>query len=171
MMAVRAPIPAALWVYGPDGLVGTLHNTDPLSFSYNDTWLEKPGAAPIHPNLPLSKGQSDSAYVTAFFENLLPEGDQRTVISMREQVSSVFALLARVGGESAGAFTLVPEGEAPQAPVYQALDWKQVRTLIHDGSASGRSRQAWASVLPGTVAKKMRRCRRLERFSRAPSSF
>ena len=140
MMAARAPIPAALWVYGPDGLVGTLHNTDPLSFSYNDAWLVKPDAAPIHPNLPLAGGRFDSAYVTAFFENLLPEGDQRTVISMREQVSSVFALLARVGGESAGAFTLVPEGEAPQAPVYQPLDWEQVRALIHDGGAQSAER-------------------------------
>jgi serine/threonine-protein kinase HipA len=141
-MATRAPIPAALWVHGPDGLVGTLHNTDPLSFSYSDAWIATPGAAPIHPNLPLAPGPSDAPYVAAFFENLLPEGDQRTVISMREQVSSVFALLARVGGESAGSFTLVPEGETPQAPVYQPLTWEQVRVLVHDDGTQSDERAA-----------------------------
>lgn len=41
--------------------------------------------------------------VAAFFENLLPEGEQRRLISLREQLTSVFGLLSRVGGESAGA--------------------------------------------------------------------
>lgn len=141
-MATRAPVPTALWVYGPDGLVGTLHNTDPLAFSYSEAWMATPGVAPIHPALPLAGGMLDSPYVAAFFENLLPEGDQRTVISMREQVSTVFGLLARVGGESAGAFTLVPEGETPQAPVYQPLSWEQVRVLVHDDGAQSEERKA-----------------------------
>ncbi|KQQ87158.1 hypothetical protein ASF77_16310 [Massilia sp. Leaf139] len=104
--------------------------------------MATPGAAPIHPELPLAGGMLDSPYVAAFFENLLPEGDQRTAISMREQVSTVFGLLARVGGESAGAFTLVPEGETPQAPVYQALSWEQVRVLVHDDGAQSDERKA-----------------------------
>lgn len=141
-MATRPPVPNALWVYGPDGLVGTLHNTDPLSFSYSAAWVATPGAQPIHPKLPLAAGPSDAPYVAAFFENLLPEGDQRTVISMREQVSTVFGLLARVGGESAGAFTLVPEGETPRDPVYQSLTWQQVRVLVHDDGAQSEERDA-----------------------------
>ena len=123
-MATRIPIPGALWVYGPDGLVGTLHNTDPLSFSYSAAWLSTAGAVPIHPDLPLVAEASSAPQVAAFFENLLPEGDQRTVISMREHVTTVFGLLARVGGESAGAYTLVAEGEAPQSPIYQPLSWE-----------------------------------------------
>lgn len=31
-------IPDALCVHGPDGQVGTLHNTDPLSFSYSGSF-------------------------------------------------------------------------------------------------------------------------------------
>ena len=73
------------------------------------------------PGLPLAPGQVNTSAVAAFFENLLPEGDQRKVISMREKVSTVFGLLARVGGESPGAFVLVPEGETLQPPVYQHL--------------------------------------------------
>ena len=56
-------IPDALWVYGPDGLVGTLHNTDPLSFSYAETWLATPGAGPIVPGLPLVPGQVETPAV------------------------------------------------------------------------------------------------------------
>ena len=141
-MATRAPMPGALWVYGPDGLVGTLYNTDPLSFSYSATWLSTPGAAPIHPDLPLATEVSSTPHVTAFFENLLPEGDQRTVISKREQVTTVFGLLARVGGESAGAYTLVAEGETLQPPVYQPLSWEQVRALVHSDVAQSEERTA-----------------------------
>lgn len=140
MSSKEAPakrIPDALWVYGPNGHVGTLHNTDPLSFSYSDTWLATPGAEPIVPGLPLAPGQVRTPAVAAFFENLLPEGDQRRVISMREKVSTVFGLLARVGGESAGAFVLVPEGETLQPPIYQHLTWDQVDLLVHaDGAQS-----------------------------------
>ena len=142
MIATRIPLPPALWVYGPDGLVGTLHNTDPLSFSYSAGWLSTPGAVPIHPDLPLAAEASSAPQVAAFFENLLPEGDQRTVISMREHVTTVFGLLARVGGESAGAYTLVAEGETPQSPVYQPLSWEQVRALVHGDAAQLEERAA-----------------------------
>lgn len=141
-MPTRPPLPPALSVYGPEGLVGTLHHTDPLSFSYAETWLQTPGATPLHPRLPLAPGTLDAPYVAAFFENLLPEGDQRSVIGMREQVSTVFGLLARIGGESAGAYTLLPEGETPQAPVYQRLSWEQVGLLVHDDGAQSVERAA-----------------------------
>jgi len=141
-MATRPPIPGALWVYGPEGLIGTLHNTDPLSFSYSDAWLGKLGAEPIHPDVPLRSGTSGTPFIAAIFENLLPEGEQRSVISMREQVSTVFGMLARIGGESAGAFTLLPEGETPQAPVYQQLTWEQVKALIHADAAQAAEREA-----------------------------
>lgn len=134
-------IPDALWVYGPDGLVGTLHNTDPLSFSYAEAWLATPGAKPIVPGLPLTPDRTDMPVVAAFFENLLPEGDQRKLISMREKVSTVFGLLARVGGESAGAFVLVPEGEALQEPIYQHLTWDQVALLVHADGAQSAERE------------------------------
>lgn len=134
-------IPDALWVYGPEGLVGTLHNTDPLSFSYSHTWLATPGAKPIVPGLPLTPDQVETPAVAAFFENLLPEGDQRKVISIREKVSTVFGLLSRVGGESAGAFVLVPEGETLQSPIYQHLTWDQVDLLVHADGAQSTERE------------------------------
>jgi serine/threonine-protein kinase HipA len=98
-MAAPDILPNALWVYGPEGLVGTLHHTDPLSFIYSDAWLAKPAATPIHLCIPRASGQIDTPYVAAFFENQLPEGDPRKLINMCEQVTSVFGLLSRVGGE------------------------------------------------------------------------
>jgi serine/threonine-protein kinase HipA len=140
-MASPNNLPNSLWVYGPDGLIGTLYHTDPLSLIYSDAWLSTPGAMPIHPSIPLAAGQIDTPYVAAFFENLLPEGEQRKLISMREQVTSVFGLLSRVGGESAGAYTLVPVGEQPQAPIYQPLTWEQVNVLVHGNGAQSAERE------------------------------
>lgn len=133
--------PALLQVFGPEGLVGMLHHTDPLSFSYSPSWLDFPGATPLHPGMPLTAGRIDTPYVAAFFENLLPEGEPRRLIGMREQVTSVFGLLSRVGGESAGAYILLPEGEQPQPPVYQPLTWEQVNTLVHASSAQAAARE------------------------------
>lgn len=140
MMAASNAVPKALWVYAADSLVGTLHDTDPLSFTYSQAWLTKPDATPVHSDMPLAAGQNATPYVAAFFENLLPEGEPRKLISMREQVSTIFGLLARVGGESAGAYTLVPEGESLQAPVYQQLSWEQVDVLVHASSAQSAER-------------------------------
>ncbi|NRR31911.1 type II toxin-antitoxin system HipA family toxin [Oxalobacteraceae bacterium] len=154
-MATSDRLPDALWVYGPDELVGTLHHTDPLSFSYSDAWLAKPDATPIHPALPLAAGQIVTPYVAAFFENLLPEGEQRRLISVREQVSSVFGLLSRVGGESAGEYVLVPEGEQPQASTYQALNWEQVNVLLHASAAQADERDAIERAAQGMPTPRM----------------
>ncbi|WUR15059.1 hypothetical protein E7V67_008105 [[Empedobacter] haloabium] len=39
-----ASLPAALSVFGPAGLIGTLLPTEPLSFRYDETWLDTPAA-------------------------------------------------------------------------------------------------------------------------------
>jgi len=129
---IKPSLPATLSVFGPDGQIGVLYPGDPLSFAYCQEWLEKPGRSPLHPEVPLQAGRSQSRHVTAFFENLLPEGDQRKLVTMREHVSSVYGLLSKIGGESAGSIVLLPEGEQPQEPVYQALSWQQVNALVHN---------------------------------------
>jgi serine/threonine-protein kinase HipA len=112
-------------------LGGNAHVNLITTNNYAASKLANPAATRIHPSIPKVAGQIDTPYVAAFFENLLPEGDPRKLISMREQVTSVFGLLSRVGGESAGAYVLVPEGEQPQAPIYQRLSWEQVNVLVH----------------------------------------
>ena len=154
-MATATPLPAELWVVGPDGLVGTLHHTDPLSFSYAATWLAQPFATSIHPSIPLSPEPIQTPYVSAFFENLLPEGEQRNLISLREQVTTVFGLLAKVGGESAGAYVLVPAGEKPAPPIYQQLTWQQVNVLVHAHGAQSDEREKIEHAAQGLPRPRM----------------
>jgi len=130
-MTTQDTRPVALSVFGPEGRIGTLYPDEPLRFAYNSEWLAASAATPLHPDIPLAAGRIDSPFVTAFFENLLPEGDQRKLIISREKVSSIYGLLWKVGGESAGSVVLLPEGEVPQAPVYQQLTWDQVDVLAH----------------------------------------
>lgn len=119
--------PALLSVYLDDEHVGTLYSTSPLAFEYDAAWLASPYARAIDVTIPLQTGKIDSACVYAFFENLLPEGDQRRIISLRHQVTSVFGLLAAVGGDTAGAVVLVPFGERPQAADYRSTTWEQLQ--------------------------------------------
>lgn len=142
MRSKPAQLPVELWVYGPDGLVGTLHQAEPLAFTYAPSWLNDPSATPIHPDIPLSTDRIDTPYVVAFFENLLPEGEPRKLISLREQVTTTFGLLSRVGGESAGAYVLIPAGETPTPPIYQALTWEQVNVLVHANGLQSAEREA-----------------------------
>lgn len=151
----KPELPSALWVYGPEGLVGTLRPSDPLSFAYSEAWLARPGAGRLHPGIPLEPGWTDTPFVAAFFENLLPEGDQRKMVSLREQLTSVYGLLSRVGGESAGAYVLVPEGELPQAPIYQPLTWEQVDVLVHASGARAAERAAIEQAAQGMPQPRM----------------
>jgi serine/threonine-protein kinase HipA len=142
MMDRTDALPSGLSVYMGDDLIGTLHRSDPLGFSYDDAWLGRANATPLHASLPLAPGRNDSPQVHAFFENLLPEGEQRRIISLRHHVSTVFGLLATVSGDTAGSIVLLPEGEAPQPAIYQPLTWEQVDALIHADGALSREREA-----------------------------
>ncbi len=145
----------ALSVYMDNQLVGLLHRTEPLSFTYDPGWLASAEAKPLDPSLPLSPERIDSPHVHAFFENLLPEGDQRRIVALRHQVSSVFGLLATVGGDSAGSIVLLPEGQAPQAPIYQRLTWDQVDALVHNDGKLAREREAIDAAATGMPAPRL----------------
>lgn len=136
-------LPETLSVFGPDKQIGTLYPSDPLSFSYCKEWLASHESAPLHPEIPLREGRSHTRYVSAFFENLLPEGDRRKLISMREQVSSVYGLLSKIGGESAASVVLLPEGEQQKDPIYQTLTWQQLNALVRN---DGKQAQELAEI-------------------------
>jgi serine/threonine-protein kinase HipA len=46
-------------------------------------------------------------------------------------VSSIFGLLLEVGGDTAGSFILLPDGQLPQPPRYKAMTWEQVDRRLH----------------------------------------
>lgn len=106
-----------LSVFAGGQLVGYLQENEryELVFSYTPQWLAKQNNIPLSSSLPLVEKALTSDDVTAFFENLLPEGDVLNFISKAAQISqtNVFGLLERFGGDTAGAFSILPEGMEP----------------------------------------------------------
>lgn len=127
-------LPAALAVFMDGDLVGYLHDEEPLAFTYAEPWRANPRAKPLDHSIPLQGGRIQNRQVHAFFENLLPEGDPRKLITIRYHVSTPFGMLSVVGGDSAGALVLLPLGETPSPPRYQSATWDQVGRLVHHTS-------------------------------------
>ncbi|MBT9291830.1 HipA domain-containing protein [Prosthecodimorpha staleyi] len=90
------------------------------SFTYVESWLENAQRYPLSPHLALRAephidGGSNRP-VQWFFDNLLPEEAQRTLLATDAKIDAAdaFGLLAYYGAESAGALTLLPpEAQVP----------------------------------------------------------
>ena len=94
--------------------VGTLALIDGrLNFRYAPDWLSRPHAVTLSSSLPLQAEPFDDHHTRPFFAGLLPEGQLRRLIAQQFQVSSQndFALLDHIGGECAGAVTLLDPGQ------------------------------------------------------------
>lgn len=89
-----------------------------LTFRYNPDWLSRPDAVTLSRSLPLQAEPFDDHHTRPFFAGLLPEGQLRRLIAQQFQVSSQndFALLDHIGGECAGAVTLLAPGLAMSSP-------------------------------------------------------
>ena len=103
-----------VWLLGQS--IGQLIQADGrLSFSYSPRWLQSPSAQPLSRSLPLRPEPFDDKATRPFFAGLLPEGDKRKLVAMALQVSpqNDYALLNGIGGECAGAVTLLEPGQQP----------------------------------------------------------
>ena len=108
-----------LQVYWNGQLVGALaRDAAKLGYQYNGEYLAQSGALPLSRLLPLCEAGFDDAATRAFFANLLPEGEIRRQVARQLGVSmeNIFALLAGIGGDCAGAVSLLPPGELPGSP-------------------------------------------------------
>ena len=106
-----------------------------MRFQYADGWLARGDAVPLSLALPLRTEAFDDAQSRPFFANLLPESELRRRIARKLGLSEQndFALLEAVGGECAGAVSLLPQGvEPPAGGSYRALDDAALDALIHD---------------------------------------
>ena len=101
-----------VWLLGAH--IGTLWQIEGrLSFAY------APGAtAALSQSLPIRPEPFDDRASRPFFAGLLPEGGKRKQIAKTLQVSTQndYALLKSLGGECAGAVTLLEPGQSPPAP-------------------------------------------------------
>lgn len=111
---------ARLCVWWDDAIAGRLDQDahGDLGFAYDPAWLMRADARALSRSLPLRAEPFERRECRPFFGGLLPEADQRTGAAGALGVSAAneFALLDLLGGDVAGALTLLPEGEMPPAP-------------------------------------------------------
>jgi serine/threonine-protein kinase HipA len=101
-----------VWLLGAH--VGTLSQIDGrLRFAYAPD-----ASTPVSQSLPIRAEPFDDRASRPFFAGLLPEGGKRRQIAKTLQVSTQndYALLDSLGGECAGAVTLLEPGLEPSAP-------------------------------------------------------
>lgn len=108
---------AALLVRIDDVPVGRLwlDERKRFCFRYDGEWLRS-SKIPLSLSLPLRPEPYLDDEPHPFFANLLPEEKMRTMIARNLKVSEKndYGLLERIGGECAGAVSLLPEGAEPQ---------------------------------------------------------
>ncbi|HWS40944.1 MAG TPA: HipA domain-containing protein [Arenimonas sp.] len=134
--------------------IGTLHEADGIwAFNYTDSWLANSHAFALSPRLPLHavpiQDSGTRRYVQWYFDNLLPEEGQRTLLAGDAKIDSAdaFGLLTYYGAESAGSITLISPDQS-----IDSTGASRLRTLSDD-SLSQRIR-AMPTVSLSRMAKK-----------------
>lgn len=115
---------AELIVYLREQRIGVLvQNQGHLAFHYDRAWLLAPDRHPLSLSLPLRETPFDDAATRTWFGNLLPEGDALTAVARRlgRSTGDTFGLLVDLGGECAGAVSLIP----PEAEISQQGDYQR----------------------------------------------
>ncbi len=138
-----------VWLLGQH--VGSLMQVDGrLAFAYAAPWLQQAATTggagmALSQSLPLRPEPFDDRATRPFFAGLLPEGEQRRLVAKVLQAShqNDFALLDGIGGECAGAVTLLAPGQSPgdwpglaaadpSAETVRWLDEPALRQLLDD---------------------------------------
>jgi len=126
-------------VYLHNSLVGYLwlSDTSRFSFQYDPNYLEDPDTIPLSLSLPKREAPYTNDTARPFFSNLLPEGEVRALIAKIKQISELndFKLLEVIGGECAGAVSIVPEYMAFSTKGdYTALPEQELEDIITENT-------------------------------------
>lgn len=116
-----------------------------MVFFYDDDYLKNKQNLPISRSLPLQKTHYITRECRPFFSGLLPEADLRVTIARHLGISEKndFALLAAIGGECAGAISLLSSEtkQNNQKPSYRIIDDHAIshilKTLIQKPMLAG----------------------------------
>jgi len=110
-----------VWCFGRQAGALT-QSASAVEFVYAGDWVAD-GMPPLSQSLPLD-GRFDASAVAAFFGGLLPEGEPRRQLARLLGVSerNDYSMLAMIAGDTAGAITLLPEGEQP-GPSGGDVEW------------------------------------------------
>ena len=115
-------------------LVGTLdrHKKGRVVFQYSQDWIGNE-SAPVSLSLPCRKEKFAPAISTAFFENLLPESDTRTILAFRHRFDKkdTYSFLENFGEDCAGALSIIPEDQEPDFTPgqYENITQELIETL------------------------------------------
>lgn len=121
-------------VWYEHSLVGQIWRdvTGKMGFHYNEDWMTK--GFPISQQLPLNRREYSPTEGQAhkFFANLLPEaGARHHIIKDRKIVDDDFELLKEIGGECAGAFSiLLPNSSVEEVSDYQHLNNETLKKVL-----------------------------------------
>jgi len=144
-----------LQVYWGKSIVGQLRMDDKgdFSFQYAPEWIENPSAIPLSIRLPLRKEPYPDSICRFFFSNLLPEGNVRALIARKLGISETndFELLIALGGDCAGAISLLPEGQkVSDQGEYERVTPKELDAMIE--GMSSRPLLVWKEELRLSLA-------------------
>ncbi len=124
-------------LYG--ALVGFLEQDEegPQRFAYDPNWLGSGAAIPLSRQLPLRAEAFVGRSVRAFFSGILPEAEVRARIASVLGVSAGndLSLLEYLGGECAGAVSILPEdapSPASEARGIQPLDPESLARVVQE---------------------------------------
>ena len=127
--------PDALNVWNGQRLVGRLRRDSfgHISFCYDPGWISGGGFA-ISQTLPFRSEEytAEEGLAHRFFTNLLPEGGFRERIVRDLKISDTdFNLLRTIGGECAGALSILPEQQGPSAEhSYRPINDEELTDLV-----------------------------------------
>jgi serine/threonine-protein kinase HipA len=111
----------------------TQDDSGSLWFAYAADWLADARAVPLSRSLPLRAEPYERNQCRPFFAGLLPEDEGRELIARRFGISgrNDFALLEKIGGECAGAVSLMPPGEVPpEVGAYHEIPEHELARLL-----------------------------------------
>jgi serine/threonine-protein kinase HipA len=114
----------------------TQDNGGQMIFQYAESWLDRPSSAPLSQSLPLRKERFSRNECRGYFGGILPEESKREIIARNLGISARndYAMLEQIGGECAGAVTLVPTGEPlPESDYrYRTLSSEELAAVLRE---------------------------------------
>jgi serine/threonine-protein kinase HipA len=128
--------PDGLNVWCEQKLLGFLwrNRQGQIGFRYADEWLNDSGRFPLSVTLPLTNEDyaPDTGIAHSYFANLLPEGGARNQIVRDLKISdNDFDLLRAIGGECAGALSVLRAEESPKREYrYREISTSELANLV-----------------------------------------
>lgn len=131
---------ARLAVFLGIDLVGFLEQRgkDTVRFAYAPEWLERSECIPLSRSLPLQETLFSAKKTRPFFAGILPEEGPRKQVAAILGISETndFAMLEEIGGECAGALTLLPEGDSvlshPDGGGFRKLSQDELEDIVRE---------------------------------------